>query len=131
MTKQSTEGTSSLKKLNLLTIRIDGGTQPRQQINYTVVKDYEDDIIKEANKILNGKKPVIKNVESYITETYQNIDEGTKKLTGVSDVEPKSAEEIIKILKILLKNVYQWKQLKKFLMIFQMINLILNFKYVN
>ena len=45
MTTKSTEGKiPSLKKLNLLTIRIDGGTQPRQQINYTVVKDYAEQL---------------------------------------------------------------------------------------
>jgi hypothetical protein len=29
-----------MKKINILNIRIDGGTQPRQEINYDVVKDY-------------------------------------------------------------------------------------------
>lgn len=29
-----------MKKINILNIRIDGGTQPRQEINYEVVKDY-------------------------------------------------------------------------------------------
>lgn len=29
-----------MKKLNILNIRIDGGTQPRKEINYNVVKDY-------------------------------------------------------------------------------------------
>lgn len=29
-----------MKKLNILNIRIDGGTQPRKEINYDVVKDY-------------------------------------------------------------------------------------------
>lgn len=29
-----------MKKINILEIRIDGGTQPRQEINYEVVKDY-------------------------------------------------------------------------------------------
>lgn len=40
MTTQSKEASASLKKLNISTIRIDGGTQPRQKINYDVVKDY-------------------------------------------------------------------------------------------
>lgn len=40
MTEKSTQGKTSLKKLNITTIRIDGGTQPRTSINYEVVKNY-------------------------------------------------------------------------------------------
>lgn len=40
MTNKSEGKAPSIKKLNISTIRIDGGTQPRGQINYGVVKDY-------------------------------------------------------------------------------------------
>ena len=63
--------------------------EPGQQIN-------EDFFTKVGNSI----PKIAKVIEQKVTEVHQNMDTGTCKITGISSTEPRSPEEIIKILKI-------------------------------
>ena len=47
-----------------------------------------------------------KEIESKVVETHQDLEKGTSKITGISTTEPKSPEEIIKLLGI---DTTQWK----------------------
>jgi len=64
--------------------------------NITDDQVMDDDFFKDIdNKILKQK-----NEESKVIETHQNLDTGTSKITGISSTEPRTPDEIIKILGI-------------------------------
>lgn len=96
-------------------INAHGGTEEfyreARKVLYDSVRYYEDDIVNRAEKIMSGKSIKSKKIitfdkSSKVTETHEDVDNGTIKLSGVSNVEPKSSDEIIKILKIDTK---KWK----------------------
>ena len=75
-----------------------------------VLKEKEDQIVDSIEKVLSGDKIKLKkkaNVDyTKLIETHEDIENGTIKLSGISNFEPKSSDEIIKILKIDTK---KWK----------------------
>jgi hypothetical protein len=74
-----------------------------------IIKNISDDEIMDDDFFNNIDKSFIvlkKDVESKVTETHQNLDAGTSKITGISSTEPKTPEEIIKLLGI---DTTKWK----------------------
>lgn len=51
-------------------------------------------------KDIDNRILIQKNEESKVIETHQNLDTGTSKITGISSTEPRTPDEIIKILGI-------------------------------
>ena len=62
----------------------------------------DDDFFQNIDTMLFVKK----NIESKVTEVHQNLEAGTSKITGISTTEPRTPEEIIKLLGI---DTSKWK----------------------
>jgi hypothetical protein len=67
-----------------------------------IIKNIADDQIMDDDFFKNIDSKILKekNEESKVIETHQNLDTGTSKITGVSSTEPRTPNEIIKILGI-------------------------------
>ena len=67
-----------------------------------IIKNITDDEIMDDDFFHNIDSKVLiqKNEDSKVIETHQNLDNGTSKITGISSTEPKTPDEIIKILGI-------------------------------
>jgi hypothetical protein len=73
-----------------------------------IINNIADDQIMDDNffKDIDGKILKQKNEDSKVIETHQNLDTGTSKITGISSTEPRTPDEIIKILGI---DTRMWK----------------------
>jgi hypothetical protein len=67
-----------------------------------IIKNITDDQVMDDDffKDIDSKILKQKNEESKVIETHQNLDAGTSKITGISSTEPRTPDEIIKILGI-------------------------------
>lgn len=67
-----------------------------------IIKNIADDQIMDDDFFKNIDSKILKekNEESKVIETHQNLDTGTSKITGISSTEPRTPDEIIKILGI-------------------------------
>lgn len=67
-----------------------------------IIKNITDDQVMDDDFFHNidSKALIQKNEDSKVIETHQNLDNGTSKITGISSTEPKTPDEIIKILGI-------------------------------
>jgi hypothetical protein len=67
-----------------------------------IIKNITNDEIMDDDffKNIDDKIFIQKNEESKVIETHQNLDTGTSKITGISSTEPRTPDEIIKILGI-------------------------------
>lgn len=86
--------------------------------DYVTTKDLITETLRESKeevsafieRLIKGEglpeTATIEEFKSKVTEIHENVAEGTSKITGLSAVEPKSAEEIIEILKI---DTSKWK----------------------
>lgn len=73
-----------------------------------IINNIADDEIMDDDffKNIDSRMLIQKNEESKVIETHQNLDNGTSKITGISSTEPKTPDEIIKILGI---DTTKWK----------------------
>jgi len=73
-----------------------------------IIKNMSDDETMDDLFFANIDKNLIKQdvQESKVTEVHQNLDTGTSKITGISSTEPKTPDEIIKLLGI---DTTKWK----------------------
>jgi hypothetical protein len=67
-----------------------------------IIKNIADEQIMDDDFFQNIDSKIIiqKNEKSKVIETHQNLDAGTSKITGISSTEPKTPDEIIKLLGI-------------------------------
>lgn len=67
-----------------------------------IIRNITDDQVMDDDFFKNIDSKILKekNEESKVIETHQNLDNGTSKITGISSIEPRTPDEIIKILGI-------------------------------